>query len=158
MIHAGHTPTAAPRPRGDTYDPGQHLRNLPPARHPHHHRPATRQDAIHGAELQPLRTPAPAESPRSRARSGGATPADRTATNPVLNRLADATCPRCRQPAITTPGGHLLEPRRHNLGLHRPDGTSLTQTDYEVGERAHRSHLCPAQALRRSQTLMPARS
>lgn len=158
MIHTGYTPTAAPRPRGDTHDPGQHLLNLPPPSHPHHHRPATRADALQRPLLRHLRTPAQEESARSRARHREATPADRAATNPVLNHPAGTTCPRCRQPVITTPGGHLLEPRRHDLGLHRPDGTNLTQTDYEAGERAHRSHLCPDQALHRGQTLMPARS
>lgn len=52
------------------------------------------------------------------------------------------SAPCCGQPAIPTTDGHWLEPDV-SLGIHRPDGTTLTVADALNGERGRLVHECP---------------
>jgi len=63
------------------------------------------------------------------------------------------TCAHCGNPALTTPLGLLLETRPHAIGLHRPDGSTLREDDFNRGELGHRAHLCPDKAAIRARTL-----
>ena len=63
------------------------------------------------------------------------------------------TCGDCGNPALATPLGLLLETRPHTIGLHRPDGSTLREDDFNRGERGHRTHLCPDKAVIRTRTL-----